>query len=138
MIPPGFKISRRLHLATLCSALSLPALWGKEPEPDKPAPQSYRVRVETTKGSFIMEANRNLAPHGADRFYHLVSAGYYNDSRFFRVISGRFAQFGIAGKPAVSVVWRNAHIVSDPDRASNERGTFGFAMVTPDARTTQI
>src|SRR5215212_9127199 len=36
------------------------------------APDTYRVRIETTQGSFVLEATRALAPHGADRFYHLV------------------------------------------------------------------
>ena len=49
----------------------------------------------------VLEASRALAPHGADRFYHLVETGYYDDSRFYRVIQGRFVQFGIAGKPEV-------------------------------------
>jgi cyclophilin family peptidyl-prolyl cis-trans isomerase len=105
---------------------------------DPEAPASYRVRVETTKGTFVLEATRALAPHGADRFYRLVKSGYYDDSRFFRVVPGRFAQFGIAANPAVSRVWRDEHISPDPEKASNERGAFGFAMVTPDARTTQI
>jgi homoserine O-acetyltransferase len=106
--------------------------------PDAEAPAQYRVRVETTKGTFVLEATRKLAPHGADRFYRLVRDGFYDDSRFFRVVPGRFAQFGIAGKPAVSRVWRDEHIAADAEKASNERGAFGFAMVTPDARTTQI
>jgi cyclophilin family peptidyl-prolyl cis-trans isomerase len=105
---------------------------------DPEAPAHYRVRVETTKGAFVLEATRALAPHGADRFYQLVKSGYYDDSRFFRVVPGRIAQFGIAGNPAVSRVWRDQHISSDPEKASNERGAFGFAMITPDARTTQI
>jgi len=105
---------------------------------DPEAPAQYRVRVETTKGAFVLKATRALAPHGADRFYRLVKQGYDDDSRFFRVIAGRFAQFGIAGKPEVSRVWRNEHISPDPEKASNERGALGFAMVTPDGRTTQI
>lgn len=105
---------------------------------DPEAPAHYRVRIETTKGAFVLEANRALAPRGADRFYRLVKDGYYDDSRFFRVVAGRFAQFGIAGKPAMSQAWRDEHIARDPERASNERGAFGFAMVTPHARTTQI
>src|SRR5262245_10423543 len=59
----------------------------------RPAPDKYRVRIETTKGSFVLEATRAFAPHGADRSYHLVETGFYDDSRFFRVIDGRFAQF---------------------------------------------
>ena len=58
----------------------------------RPAPDIYRVRVETTKGEFVMEVTRSLAPRGADRFYHLVQTGFYDDSRFFRVVTGRFAR----------------------------------------------
>jgi cyclophilin family peptidyl-prolyl cis-trans isomerase len=54
------------------------------------------------------------------------------------VIQGRFAQFGIAGSPAVAKIWRDARFLDDPVRATNVRGTFAFAMTGPDARTTQI
>ena len=104
----------------------------------KPVREVYRVRIDTTKGSFTLEVNRVLAPRGADRFYHLVETGFYDDSRFYRVIAGRFAQFGIAGDPAIAQRWRNETFPDDPVRASNVRGTFAFAMTGPDARTTQI
>jgi cyclophilin family peptidyl-prolyl cis-trans isomerase len=102
------------------------------------APAVYRVRVETTCGDFVMEVHRDWAPIGADRFYNLVRAGFYNDSRFFRVVAGRFAQFGIAGDPQVAAVWRTQTIPDDPVLQSNTRGTFAFAMTGPGARTTQI
>jgi imidazolonepropionase-like amidohydrolase/cyclophilin family peptidyl-prolyl cis-trans isomerase len=102
------------------------------------APEVYRVKIETTKGSFVMEVNRGLAPLGADRFYHLVQIGFYDNSRFYRAITGRFVQFGIAGDPAVASTWRNDRFPDDPVRASNIRGTFAFAMTGPDTRTTQI
>jgi homoserine O-acetyltransferase len=105
---------------------------------NRPAPGKNRVRIETTQGSFVLEAERALAPHGADRFYHLVETGFYDDSRFFRVIRGRFAQFGVPGNPALAAIWRDVKIPFDPERASNVRGSFAFAMVTPDARTSQI
>jgi homoserine O-acetyltransferase len=103
-----------------------------------PAPAVYRVRIETTRGNILLEVTRALAPRGADRFYHLVETGFYDDSRFYRVIRGRFVQFGIAGIPAVAAIWRNASFPDDPVRASNVRGTFAYAMTGPDARTTQI
>lgn len=108
------------------------ALWSK------PAPDIYRVRIDTSKGRFLLEVTRALAPRGADRFYHLVETGFYDDSRFFRVIAGRFAQFGIPGNPAIAGVWRDQSFPDDPVRASNTRGTFAYAMTGPDARTTQI
>jgi homoserine O-acetyltransferase len=104
----------------------------------RPAPDAYRVKLETTKGDIVLEVTRSLGPHGADRFYQLTQCGFYNNSRFFRVIAGRFAQFGIAGDPAVAQIWRDARFPDDPVRASNVRGTFAFAMTGPDARTTQI
>jgi cyclophilin family peptidyl-prolyl cis-trans isomerase len=108
------------------------ALWNQR------APDAYRVRIDTSKGSFVLEVRRPLAPRGADRFYHLVQTGLYDDSRFFRVIAGRFAQFGIPGDPAISGIWRNQSFPDDPVLASNTRGTFAYAMTGPDARTTQI
>jgi cyclophilin family peptidyl-prolyl cis-trans isomerase len=103
----------------------------------KAAPAIYRVRIETTKGAFTLEVHREWAPIGADRFYNLVRAGFYDDSRFYRVTQ-RFAQFGIAGRPEIAAVWRNVSIPDDPVRESNTRGRFAFAMTGPNARTTQI
>ncbi len=110
----------------------------KDPFWTRLAPSVYRVRIETTKGSFVLQVTRSLAPLGADRFYHLVQAGFYDNSRFYRVIAGRFVQFGIAGDPKIAQIWRNASFPDDPVRASNVPGTFAFAMTGPDARTTQI
>ena len=104
----------------------------------QPAPSMYRVRIETTKGIILLNVTRALAPRGADRFYHLVQVGFYDNSRFFRVISGRFAQFGIAGDPVIAKIWQNERFPDDPVKDSNVRGTFAFAMTGPDARTTQI
>lgn len=102
------------------------------------APPVYRVVVATSRGAFTIEAHRDWAPHGADRFYNLVRAGFYDDSRFFRVVPGYIAQFGIAGDPKVARVWRNRTIPADPEHGSNTRGTVAFAMIAPDARTTQV
>ncbi|HEY6390005.1 MAG TPA: peptidylprolyl isomerase [Bryobacteraceae bacterium] len=109
-----------------------------QPVRDRPVPEIYRVKIDTTKGSFTLEITRALAPLGADRFYHLVESGFYDDSRFYRVIAGRFAQFGIAGDPRIAQIWRNESFPDDPARARNARGTFAFAMTGPNARTTQI
>ena len=129
----GFAMTGCTH-ARLTAALHNPQtqLWSR------PAPDLYLVRVETTKGAFVMEVTRTLAPRGADRFYHLVQTGFYDDSRFFRVVTGRFAQFGIAGDPALARIWRKAEVPDDKESASNVRGSFAFAMTGPGARTTQI
>ncbi|HTS60423.1 MAG TPA: peptidylprolyl isomerase [Candidatus Acidoferrales bacterium] len=103
----------------------------------EPAPATYRVRLVTTAGVIVLEAHRDWAPVGADRFYNLVRAGFYDNSRFFRV-TPRFAQFGIPGDPAIAAIWRERAIRDDPVRETNTRGRFAFAMTGPDARTTEI
>jgi homoserine O-acetyltransferase len=104
----------------------------------QPAPPRFSVAVETTKGTFVLEIERALAPRGVDRFHALVRAGYFDDSRFFRVVPGFIAQFGIAGDPAVAQVWKDRAFPDDSLRARNVRGTIAFAMTGPNTRTTQL
>jgi homoserine O-acetyltransferase len=102
------------------------------------APTAFRVRLETTKGAIVIAVHRDWAPNGVDRFYELVTSGYYDDSRFFRVVKGQWAQFGINGDPAVAGRWRTATIPDDPNRQSVTRGRVAFAFKDPNGRTTQI
>jgi peptidyl-prolyl cis-trans isomerase A (cyclophilin A) len=102
------------------------------------APGTFRARFETTKGDFVIEVQRDWAPLGADRFYNLVRSGYFDGVRFFRVISGFMAQFGIHGDPQVAAVWRDREIADDPVRQSNTRGMVSFATRGANTRTTQF
>ena len=102
------------------------------------APAVYQAKFDTSKGAFVIEVHRDWAPNGADRFYNLVKNGFYNDVRFFRVLGGFMAQFGINGNPSLSAVWRNANIKDDPVKQSNTRGTVTFATAGPNTRTTQV
>ena len=102
------------------------------------APDTFQLKIATTRGDFTIEGHRDWAPRGADRFYDLARAGFFDDSRFYRVLPGYIAQFGIAGDPAVAHVWRDERFPDDPPRQSNLRGTVAFAMTGPDTRTTQI
>src|SRR5204862_7164905 len=63
---------------------------------------------------------------------------YFDDSRFFRVVKGQWAQFGINGDPSVSTRWRRRTIPDDPPKQSNVRGTVTFAFAVPNGRTTQV
>jgi peptidyl-prolyl cis-trans isomerase A (cyclophilin A) len=108
------------------------------PAMNRHAPESFRVRVETSRGPILLEVHRDWSPHGADRFYNLVWAGFYDEARFFRVIAGRWAQFGINGDPKVARRWRTQTIPDDPRRESNARGTIAYAFAVPNGRTTQL
>lgn len=103
------------------------------------APQIFRVELDTSKGPIAIEVHREWAPHGADRFYELVTGGYYDDTRFFRVVKGQWAQFGINGDPAVAKRWRARPIPDDPATGhSVVRGMVAFAFAVPNGRTTQV
>jgi peptidyl-prolyl cis-trans isomerase A (cyclophilin A) len=103
------------------------------------APDVYKARFDTTKGSFTIEVTRAWAPLGADRFYNLVKNGFYNDVRFFRVLEGFMAQFGMHGDPAVQQVWGRANFQDDPVKESNKRGYVTFAKAAaPNSRSTQV
>jgi peptidyl-prolyl cis-trans isomerase A (cyclophilin A) len=107
-------------------------------ELNRTAPDISRVRLDTSKGVILIELHREWSPHGVDRFYNLVRAGYYNNSPFFRVIADRWSQFGINGDPAIAKAWRTQTIPDDPRRQSNTRGTVAFAFAVPNGRTTQV
>jgi peptidyl-prolyl cis-trans isomerase A (cyclophilin A) len=102
------------------------------------APPVYKARFETSKGAFVIEVRRDWAPNGADRFYNLVKNGFYDDTRFFRVVSGFMVQFGINGNPTIAAPWRTATIMDDSVKQSNKRGYITFATAGPNSRTSQV
>ena len=102
------------------------------------APNVFFVHTRTTKGTFLIHVQREWAPLGADRFYTLVSKGYFEDLPFFRVIRGFMAQFGIHNDPLVRASWKDKQLSDDPQKQSNTRGTISFATSGPNTRTTQL
>lgn len=103
-------------------------------------PETYRVRLDTTRGPIVIECHRSWAPLGADRFYDLVVGGYYDDVAVFRVRPKTWVQFGINGEPKVAQAWRSRTIPDDPFQSSHgsERGTIFFAWAVANGRTTQV
>ncbi|AMN41942.1 peptidylprolyl isomerase [Rhodoplanes sp. Z2-YC6860] len=139
----------RRTLATLASAIALASFALSAPahaqgKLDSPAnlaekaPATYKAKFDTSKGAFVVEVTRDWAPNGADRFYNLVKNGFYDNVRFFRVISGFMVQFGINGDPKISAPWREARISDDPVKQSNRRGYITYAMAGPNTRTSQV
>lgn len=102
------------------------------------APQVFRVKFHTTAGDFIIEAHRDWSPHGADRFYDLIRMKYYDDSRFFRVVPGRWVQFGINGDPKIAQQQRLVTIPDDTLKQHNTRGFVAFSNTGPNTRSTQV
>ena len=114
------------------------------PQPKKPSalpaqmPAVWKARFETTRGPFVIEVRRDWAPRGAERFWKLVTSGFFDDSRFYRVRPGFIVQFGIAGDPSVQSLWNSAPLADDPVRQPNLRGTVSFAQAGSGSRRTQV
>ncbi|MBM4186041.1 MAG: peptidylprolyl isomerase [Gemmatimonadetes bacterium] len=102
------------------------------------APDSFDVLVRSSRGPFVIRARRHWSPLGVDRFHYLVSHRYFDENRFFRVVGGFVAQWGLSGDPAVNRAWEGKSIPDEPVQASNTRGRIAFARGGPNTRTVQL
>ena len=129
-------IRKLIATALTVGALGLTAFAGQTAE--EKAPDTFKVKFDSSAGPFVVEVHRAWAPIGADHFYALVKSGFYDEARFFRVVPNFMVQFGIAGDPAVQAKNRNP-IKDDPVKESNQRGYVTFAQTSaPNSRSTQI
>jgi peptidyl-prolyl cis-trans isomerase A (cyclophilin A) len=135
MLPLGLWMS---NLEAGDGGKESPLLQPKSPDINQTAPATFKTKFATSEGDFVVEARREWAPLGVDRFYNLVKNGFYDGTCFFRVISGFMAQFGIHGDPKISAAWRQERIQDDPVKQSNTRGYLSYAMAGPNTRTTQL
>ena len=104
------------------------------------APETFKVKFDTTKGAIVIDVHRDWAPRGADRFYNMVRNGFFSGARFFRVIPNFMAQFGINGNPAVNAAWEKARLLDDPPNMQhNVRGIVTYGSTgQPNSRGTQL
>lgn len=141
ILPPPMPRALLLPLlALLASACSRPPSL-LQPSPRalaEVAPDSFVVAFETTRGPFDVIVRRHWSPAGADRLWYLVRGGFYDGARFFRVVPGFVAQFGLPADPAVAEAWFERRLPDDTVRATNRRGTLSFARGGPGTRTTQL
>jgi peptidyl-prolyl cis-trans isomerase A (cyclophilin A) len=126
------------------AAMSLAGCWhqpvsqvSSEQPPHDPIPELFRVRFETTKGNFVVEVTKAWAPLAAERFYLLTQNGFWKTQRFYRVIEGNMAQFGLNILPA-DKQWLASVMRDEPVRQSNRRGTVVFSAPGPHMRSTAV
>jgi len=137
----GFKANASADCADGCPCC------GAEGETHKPgcpcsggvwnAEFSVALDGKQTK-NFTVEVHPDWAPKGAARFHELVKMNFFKDVKFFRVVPGFMAQFGINGNPELQSKWRDANIQDDPAKESNHRGYLTFANAGPNTRSTQL
>jgi peptidyl-prolyl cis-trans isomerase A (cyclophilin A) len=127
-----------MRIGAICMAALLLSACRKKEEPKVIVPEVFHVKFQTSKGDFVVEARRAWAPHGVDRFHELVRMKYFDQGRFFRVVPGFIAQFGVHRDFNVHGKWREYFIVDDPPQLKNFRGTLAYAMSGPTTRATEI
>lgn len=125
-------------LASAVSFLLLTSVLVAQEGTEKKVPDQYKVKFETSCGDFVVQVHRDWAPKGADRFHELVSAGFYDECRFFRVVPEFVVQWGMNGDPAVYAKWKDREFADDEVKKSNTRGRISFASRGPNTRTTQL
>jgi cyclophilin family peptidyl-prolyl cis-trans isomerase len=101
-------------------------------------PAVFKLKFECTAGDFIMEVHEDWSPAAAGRIYDLARSGYFKDVKFFRVVKGFMAQFGLAADPAVGKKWTGKNLADEPMKQSNLRGYVSFARAGRNTRSTQM
>jgi len=103
------------------------------------APDVFKLKFECSHGEIVIEVHKDWAPIGVEHFYELAKMGYYDGVRFFRVVPGFMAQFGISGDPDMTRKYGNKNIKDDPVKKSNTPGMVTYAKTgAPNSRSTQL
>jgi peptidyl-prolyl cis-trans isomerase A (cyclophilin A) len=118
-------------------AAKVPEPAAKKAPMSSTAPDNFKVKFTTSKGPVVVEVHKAWAPKGAQRFYELVRAGYFDGNRFFRIVPKFIVQFGMSGDPAMTRKW-DKNITDDPVTQTNRVGSITFATAGPNTRTTQL
>lgn len=101
-------------------------------------PEVFKVKFTTNIGEIVVEAHREWAPRGVDRFHELVRTAHFNEGRFYRVVPGFIAQFGVHKDFETNRMWRQFFILDDQRVLSNTRGTLTYAQDGPTTRATEM
>jgi peptidyl-prolyl cis-trans isomerase A (cyclophilin A) len=136
---------RRCRLAAFVTAMALsfgctshPALTPAPVPIDPVAPDSFLVELTTSRGPIEILLRREWSPLGVDRFYHLVKHHFFDDARFFRVVPGFVAQFGLPADPRLTEKLARSTLPDEPVRHSNGRGALSFARAGSHTRSEQL
>jgi cyclophilin family peptidyl-prolyl cis-trans isomerase len=98
-----------------------------------------RVRVETTRGNFVIELDPTRSPLTVASFLDYVKAGHYTDTLFHRVVGNFVIQGGGYDAKYVEKPTRAATPNESGNGLSNRRGTVGLARTgDPHSGTAQF
>ncbi len=142
-------ISRRsLCISTTAAMVSFLGLQNVQAmeDPSIPTPKPYQIAFhvaldETETGEIVIEVYPEWAPLAVERFEQLLQDDFFTNAKFFRVLPGYIAQFGIAADPELNKKWmfdKSKAMNDEPRLYSNKKGTLCFASSGKNSRQTQI
>jgi peptidyl-prolyl cis-trans isomerase B (cyclophilin B) len=111
---------RFIMLCVLVAAFAAPA------EPANP-----RVKLETSKGTIVIELDPTKAPVTVGNFLEYVKSGFYDGTIFHRVMAGFMVQGGGFTERMQQKPTREAIVNESANGLLNKRGTLAMAR-TPD------
>ena len=83
--------------------------------------------------------HRDWAPNAADRFYNLVKNGFYDETRFFRVVPNFMVQWGMNGEPGGDQGVERRDDEGRADQAGEQEGLRHLRRTgAPNSRGTQL
>ena len=101
------------------------------------APETYRIRFESTKGEFDVLVHRDWSPLAADRLYQMVKHEYFDYAIFYRVTADFVAQFGSSNR-LLKEQWMTYPVPDEPVVQPNLRGRLSFARAGKDNRGSDL
>ncbi len=102
------------------------------------AAETAHVKIETSKGAFVVELNSEAAPKTVENFMKYVEDGHYQRSIFHRVVAGFVVQGGGYSQYFNERATREPVPYEGDNGLSNVRGTIAMARTrNPDSATAQ-
>jgi cyclophilin family peptidyl-prolyl cis-trans isomerase len=103
------------------------------------AKEAAMVRLETSKGSIVIELDEEKAPVTTENFIAYVQDGFFNDTIFHRVIPNFMIQGGGFTADMTQKKTRPAIVNEAANGLPNLRGTIAMARTSnPDSATSQF
>jgi cyclophilin family peptidyl-prolyl cis-trans isomerase len=131
--------ARRLPRLERVDERLIPKQWSKPFNPIIDPVKSYRAMLTTSKGTIDVELFADDAPITVNNFVALAREGYYDGTRFHRIVRGFVIQ---GGDPTGTGTGGPGYVFADelPTRAGldYERGTLAMANAGPNTNGSQF